>query len=66
MLRSVADDPPMDEDSRMLVMDCPWCDDSMVVDDASAATGACATCGIVVEFAPDPVGAPIAALSLAA
>lgn len=50
----------------MLLVDCPWCDDSMVVDDAASGAGACETCGVTVEFAADPVTLPVVAIALAA
>jgi hypothetical protein len=62
----MAEDPPDMEVDGMLVVDCPWCDDSMIVDDATLATGACAACGVTVEVAPDPVSAPILQVALAA
>jgi hypothetical protein len=45
------------------MMDCPWCDDPIVVD-AAADDVACDGCGVRVAFAPDP--APVITLEIAA
>ncbi len=49
----------------MLLVACPWCDDSMVVDDAASGAVACETCGVTVALAADPV-APVITMPLAA
>ncbi len=33
----------------MLIVDCPWCEDRMVLDDAPTAVGTCETCGISAD-----------------
>jgi len=52
MLPSMADGPPNEEPRPMLTMECPWCDDQMIVD-AAMADVTCDTCSVRVEIAPD-------------
>jgi transcription elongation factor Elf1 len=40
--------------------DCPWCDGPMASTDDDIHSAACATCSIVVEFAPDPLVTDVA------
>lgn len=44
----------------MLIVECPWCEDRMVLDDAPMTGAACETCGIRADIAPDPATDPIA------
>jgi len=37
----------------MFTVDCPWCEDRMVLDDAPMLVGTCEACGIRAEIAPD-------------
>ena len=43
----------------MLTVDCPWCEDRMVLDDAPTASATCAACEMRVDLAPDPVDEPL-------
>jgi ribosomal protein S27E len=43
----------------VVTVECPWCAEPALVEASAHAEVACTTCGIVVEIAPDPVGAPL-------
>jgi ribosomal protein S27E len=45
--------------TSMLTVDCPWCEDRMVLDDAPDTSMTCAACDVRVELAPDPVDGPL-------
>ena len=44
----------------MLTVDCPWCEDRMVLDDAPMLVGTCETCGVCAEIAPDAATGSVA------
>ena len=45
----------------MTTIDCPFCDQPVELDLATAVDVACDTCQVRVEFAPDPMPLVIAA-----
>jgi ribosomal protein S27E len=44
----------------MLTVDCPWCEDRMVLDDAPLTDATCAGCDVHVDLAADKGGEPSA------
>jgi hypothetical protein len=47
-------EPAGPEEGSMMDVDCPWCDGPMAVE-RDRAVVECRECGVVVEFAPDPL-----------
>jgi hypothetical protein len=45
----------------MTTIDCPFCDQPLELDPATAVEAACDTCRIRVELAPDPLPLVVAA-----
>jgi uncharacterized Zn finger protein (UPF0148 family) len=48
------------ESRTMLHLECPWCAGSVAVEIADGDAFHCPDCSVRVEFAPEPLEAPVA------